>query len=621
MQLSNQILSEITTFLKYAKYLPKENRRETWDEIVDRNKKMHQKKYKHLKKEIEEAYKFVYDRKVLPSMRSMQFAGKAIEVNPSRIYNCSYLPMDDVAAFSEVMFLLLSGVGVGYSVQRHHVEKLPEIIKPTKKRRYLIGDSIEGWSDAVKVLIKAYFGGNGWSSLPRFDFSDIRPKGERLITSGGKAPGPEPLKECLFQIQKILDRKENGDKLTSLEVHDINCHIADAVLSGGIRRSAMIALFSFDDEDMLSCKFGKWYELNPQRGRANNSTVILRHRISKQDFMNLWDKVKFSGSGEPGFMFSNDQEWGLNPCAEISLRANQFCNLVTINVSDVEDQDDLNERARAAAFIATLQAGYTDFHYLREIWQATTEKEALIGVSMTGIASGRVLGLDMKEAAKIVKTTNAEIAKEIGINKAARCTTVKPEGTSSLVLGTSSGIHAWHAPYYLRRIKIGKNESIYPYLRDNHPEILEDEFFKPHLESVVTIPIKAPDGAITRNESALDLLHRVKYVYQNWVRAGHRSGHNTNNVSATITIREHEWEIVGEWMWENRDKYTALSILPFSEHSYKQLPFEDIDKTTYKKMAKVLHEIDLSQIKEETDQTTLQEEVACGGNACEVVFS
>lgn len=621
MELSNQILSEITTFLKYAKYIPKENRRETWTEIVDRNKKMHQKKYKHLKKEIEDAYQFVYDRKVLPSMRSMQFAGKAIEVNPSRIYNCSYLPMDHPAAFAEVMFLLLSGVGVGYSVQEHHVEKLPAIIKPTKQRRYLVGDSIEGWSDAVKVLIKAYFGGNGWSSLPRFDFSDVRPKGERLITSGGKAPGPEPLKECLFQIQKILDRKNNGERLTTLEVHDINCHIADAVLSGGIRRSAMIALFSFDDEDMLSCKFGKWYELNPQRGRANNSAVILRHRISREDFMALWDKVKFSGSGEPGFMFSNDQEWGLNPCAEISLRAHQFCNLVTVNVSNVADQDDLNARVRAAAFIATLQAGYTDFHYLREVWQATTEKEALIGVSMTGIASGRVVGLNMKAAAKIVKDTNAEVADLIGIKKAARTTTVKPEGTSSLVLGTSSGIHAWHAPYYLRRIKIGKNESIYPYLKLNHPEILEDEFFKPHLESVITIPIKAPDGAITRNESALDLLHRVKYVYQNWVRAGHRSGHNTNNVSATITIREHEWEIVGDWMWENRDKYTALSILPFSEHSYKQLPFEDIDADTYSKMAKILHEVDLSNIREEQDNTTLQEEVACGGNACEVVFS
>jgi len=620
MELSSEILSTITTFLKYAKYLPKENRRETWKEIVDRNKKMHQKKYKHLKKEIEEIYQLVYDKKVLPSMRSMQFAGKAIEVNPSRIYNCSYLPMDSSSAFAEVMFLLLSGVGVGYSVQEHHVEKLPAIIKPVKQRRYLVGDSIEGWSDAVKVLVKAYFGGNGWTSLPRFDFSDVRPKGERLITSGGKAPGPEPLKECLFQIQKILDRKQNGEKLTTLEVHDMNCYIADAVLSGGIRRSAMIALFSFDDEEMLSCKFGKWYELNPQRGRSNNSAVILRHRISREDFMTLWDKVRFSGSGEPGFMFSNDQEWGLNPCAEVSLRAHQFCNLVTMNVSNVEDQNDLNIRARAAAFIATLQASYTDFHYLREIWQTTTEKEALIGVSMTGIASGKVLGLDMKEAAKIVKDTNAEVADAIGIRKAARCTTVKPEGTSSLVLGTSSGIHAWHASYYLRRIKVGKNESIYPYLKQTHPEILEDEFFKPHLDSIITVPQKAPDGAITRNESALDLLHRVKFVYKNWVRAGHRSGHNTNNVSATITIREHEWEIVGDWMWENRDKYTALSILPFSEHSYKQLPFEDIDKETYEKMIKILHEVDLSQIREEQDETTLQEEIACGGGLCEITF-
>lgn len=620
MELSKEILSEITTFLKYAKYLPNKKRRETWEELVDRNKKMHQKKYKHLKDEIEEVYKFVYDKKILPSMRSMQFAGKAIEVNPARIYNCSYLPIDHPSAFAEVMFLLLSGVGVGYSVQKHHVENLPPIIKPVKQRRYLIGDSIEGWSDAVKVLVKSYFGGNGWTSLPRFDFSDIRPKGERLITSGGKAPGPEPLKECLFQIQKILDRKENGDKLTPLEVHDINCHIADAVLSGGIRRSAMIALFSFDDEEMLSCKFGKWYELNPQRGRANNSAVILRHRISKEDFMELWDKIRFSGSGEPGFMFSNDQEWGLNPCAEISLRAHQFCNLVTVNVSNVEDQNDLDERVRAAAYIATLQAGYTDFHYLRELWQTTTEKESLIGVSMTGIASGRVLTLDMKKAAQIVKDVNKEVAEKTKIKKAARCTTVKPEGTSSLVLGTSSGIHAWHAPYYLRRIKIGKNESIYPYLLKNLPEILEDEFFKPHLEAVVTIPQKAPEGAITRNESALDLLYRVKYVYQNWVRPGHRSGHNTNNVSATITIREHEWEIVGDWMWENRDKYTALSILPWSNHTYKQLPFEEIDVDLYNELSEILHDIDLTKVREIEDSTEHHSQVACGGQVCELVF-
>ena len=375
--------------------------------------------------------------------------------------------MDSYEAFSELMFLLLSGTGVGYSVQGHHVEKLPEIRKPTKTRRYLVGDSIEGWSDAIKVLMKAYMTGR---SLPKFDFGDVRPKGARLITSGGKAPGPEPLHDCLHNIRKVMERKDDGDKLTSLEVHEINCYIADAVLSGGIRRSAMISLFNLDDDEMLTCKFGDWWETKPHLARANNSAVILRHRVEKETFMNLWAKVEASKSGEPGFFFTNDKDYGLNPCAEISLRPFQFCNLTTINASDIHSQEEYNARAKAAAFIGTLQASYTDFHYLRDIWKRTTEKEALIGVSMTGIASGNVMELDMAEAANVVRTENERAAELFGIKRAARTTTIKPEGTSSLVLGSSSGIHAWHNNYYIRRLRVGKNEAIYDYLYTNHPE-------------------------------------------------------------------------------------------------------------------------------------------------------
>jgi len=462
MELPAKILSDITVFMKYAKFDAKKNRRENWKELVTRNKKMHIARFPELKDEIDAAYKFVMDKKILPSMRSLQFAGKPIDINNARLYNCCFLPVDHVDAFSEIMFLLLSGTGVGYSVQRHHVEKLPEISKPVKTRRYLVGDSIEGWADAVKVMISAYLKGK---ALPLYDFTDVRPKGALLLTSGGKAPGPEPLKDCLHNVQKILDRKNNGDKLTTLEVHDILCYIADAVLAGGIRRSAMISLFNIDDDDMLTCKFGNWWEQNAQRGRANNSAVIVRHMVEKEVFLDLWKKIEASGSGEPGFFFTNDKEWGMNPCAEISLRPFQFCNLTTIHAGDVKDQADLNERAKAASFIGTLQASYTNFHYLRDIWKKTTEKEALIGVSMTGIASGSVLKLDMKEAANIVKEENARVAAIIGTNPAARTTTVKPEGTSSLVLGTSSGIHAWHSEYYTRRIRVGKNESIYTYLQ------------------------------------------------------------------------------------------------------------------------------------------------------------
>ena len=615
-QLETKILSEITTFMKYSKYLPEKQRRENWKELVDRNKEMHLEKFPQLKEEIDAAYTFVYDKKILPSMRSLQFAGKPVAINNARLYNCCFLPIDHVDAFSEVMFLLLSGTGVGYSVQRYHVENLPEIHKPTKSRRYLVGDSIEGWADAVKVLVTAYMKGK---ALPVYDFSDVRPKGAMLLTSGGKAPGPEPLKDCLHNVQKILDRKNNGDKLTTLEVHDILCYIADAVLAGGIRRSAMISLFDIDDNDMLTCKFGNWWETAPHRGRANNSAVIVRSKVEAEVFFDLWKKIEMSGSGEPGFFFTNDKDWGMNPCAEISLRPFQFCNLTTIDAGDVETQDDLNIRARAASFIGTLQASYTNFHYLRDIWKKTTEKEALIGVSMTGIASGCVLDLDMKQASNIVKEENARIASLIGTNPAARCTTVKPEGTSSLVLGTSSGIHAWHNEHYIRRIRVGKNESIYTYLMLNHPELLEDEYFKPHLQAVISVPQKAPTGAITRQESALDLLKRVSKVWKEWVKPGHRKGANKNNVSVTVSIKPDEWQEVGDWMWENRENFTALSVLPYSDHSYIQAPFEDITEEQYTELVKTLHTINLDDVVELEDVTNLQGEAACTAGACEVV--
>jgi len=602
--------------MKYSKYLSGPKRRETWEELVTRNKEMHQAKFPQLKDEIEKVYKMVYEKKVLPSMRSLQFAGRPIELNNTRIFNCSFLPIDDWRAFSEIMFLLLSGTGVGYSVQTHHVDGLPEITVPVKHKRYLIGDSIEGWADAVRMLCKAYFQGG---ALPLFDFRDIRPKGAQLITVGGKAPGPEPLKECLFQLQKILDRKQNGEKLTSLEAHDMACHIADAVLSGGIRRAALIALFNLDDEEMLTCKFGNWWEENPQRGRSNNSAVVMRHKIDEEEFFKLWKKIELSGSGEPGIYFSNDKDWGTNPCCEIALRPFQFCNLCEVNVSDVVDQEDLNARVEAAAFIGTLQAAYTDFHYLRDIWRKTTEKDALLGVGMTGIGSGAVLGLDLKSAADIAKVENARVAEIIGVNKAARVTTVKPSGTSSLVLGTASGIHAWHNDHYIRRIRVGKNEAIYTYLAIHHPELVEDDFFKPTIQAVISVPQRAPEGSILRTENVMDMLERVKKFNTQWVKKGHRKGANTNNVSATVSIQEHEWEQVGKWMWENKETFNGLSVLPYFGGSYTQAPFEDITKEKFDEMVQHLHGIDLSKVVEFDDNTALMDQAACAGGACEIV--
>ncbi len=619
MELSSKILSEITVYTKYAKYLPELERRETWHELVTRNKEMHIKKYPQLKKNIERVYQLVYDKKVLPSMRSLQFGGKPIEISPNRVYNCAYLPIDHVDSFHEIMFLLLGGTGVGYSVQKHHVEQLPNVNKPytKRKRRFLIGDSIEGWADAIKVLMKSYLGERR-SSRISFDYSDIRPKGALLVTSGGKAPGPQPLKECIVKIKGILDSKEDGEQLSTIEAHDIVCHIADAVLAGGIRRAALISLFSADDNEMIASKSGNWWEDNPQRGRANNSAVLMRHKITKDYFMNLWERVEKSGAGEPGIYFNNDKDWGTNPCCEIALRPYQFCNLCEVNVSDIESHEDLNERVKAASFIGTLQAGYTDFHYLREVWRDTTEKDALIGVSMTGIGSGVVLGYDLSKAADIVKRENSRVSKLIDINKAARCTTVKPAGTTSLALGTSSGIHAWHNDYYVRRMRVGKNESIYRYLQQYHPELIEDEYFRPHDTAVISIPQKAPEGAILRTESPFDLLTRIKKIASEWVKPGHRKGSNTHNVSATVSLKPEEWYEAGNWMWDNRDHYNGLSVLPYDGGTYTQAPFEDITKKEYNELMKHLTEVDLSNVKETEDNTDLSGELACAGGACEI---
>lgn len=616
MELATEILSDITVHMKYAKFMPGKNRRETWKELVTRNKEMHQRIYPSLHGEIEKAYELVYDKKVLPSMRSLQFGGRPIEISPNRVYNCAFAPIDHIDVFSEIMFLLLGGTGVGYSVQHHHVDQLPELRKPlNRKRRFLVGDSIEGWADAIKVLMYAYFTGK---SDPVFDYTDIRPKGANLVTSGGKAPGPQPLKDCVHKIRSILDAKQIGDKLTTLEAHDIICHIADAVLAGGIRRAALISLFSVDDEEMMTAKFGNWWESNPQRGRANNSVVFLRHRLDRETFFYIWEKVKNSGSGEPGIYFSNDKEWGTNPCAEIALRPYQFCNLTEINASDIENQEDLNQRARVGAFIGTLQAGYTDFHYLRDVWKRATEKDALIGVGMTGIASNACKDLDLVEATSIVKEENERVAKLLNINPAARTTTVKPSGTSSLVLGTSSGIHAWHNDYYIRRLRVGKNEAIYTYLAINHPELVEDEFFRPNDQAVISIPQKAPKNAAMRTESVSELLERVQRWNMEWIRPGHFDGQNTHNVSATISVQEDEWEQVGDWMWENRDTFNGLSVLPYSDHSYKQAPFTDCTKEEYDELFKSLKSIDLTKVIELSDDTNLSSELACFGASCEV---
>jgi len=410
-----------------------------------------------------------------------------------------------------------------------------------------------------------------------------------------------------------------GRNLTTIEVHDLMCYIADAVLAGGIRRAALISLFSMDDLEMMACKAGEWYIDNPQRGRANNSAVILRHRATKDDFLKLWERVEASGSGEPGVYFSNDKDWGTNPCCEIGLRPYQFCNLCELNVSDITSQEDLNERSKAAALIGTLQAGYTDFHYLRDVWKETTERDALIGVGQTGIGSGVILSYDLAEAAEIVKEENERVAGLLDINVSARCTTVKPSGTSSCVLGTASGIHAWHNDYYIRRQRLGKNEALYQHLAKHHPELVEDEFFNPEQQAVVEIPQKAPEGSILRTENALDLLDRVRRFNTEWVQTGHREGQNSHNVSCTISVKDDEWPDVGEWMWKNRNTFNGIAVLPYNGGTYTQAPFEDITEERFNMLESSLNEIDLTKVIEAEDETDLSGEAACAGGACEII--
>jgi len=616
MDLGLEALSKITVFGKYAKYVPELKRRETWDEIVDRYVAMMVKKYPKLEDAIVESAKFIREKKVLPSMRALQFAGPAAEVNNSRIYNCCYLPIDSIHSFSETMFLLLGGTGVGYSVQKQHVAQLPAITKPGKKRNYLVEDSIMGWADAVKVLMKAYLEGG---FMPSFDFRAIRQKGARLVTAGGKAPGPEPLKICLAHVQAVLDRKQEGESLSPLECHDILCHIANSVLAGGIRRSAMIALFSHDDEEMITCKYGNWWETNEQRGRANNSAVLLRGEMGEEEFKGLWKRIEASGSGEPGIYWTNNLDWGTNPCCEIALRPYQFCNLCEVNVSDVQDQTDLNNRVGVAAFFGTLQAGFTDFHYLRPIWQKTTQKDALLGIGMTGIGSGEILKYNLDIAANTAKVMNSMISEVIGTNEAARITCIKPSGTTSLVLGTASGIHAWHAPYYLRTMRFNKNEDLAAYLMVNHPELCEDDVLRPKDTVCVRIPVKAPEGSIFRTETAIDTLERVKKFSLEWIKPGHQNGDNTHNVSATISIKEGEWPIVGDWMWNNREVYNGLSVLPYWDHTYQQAPFEDITEEEYNKRIAALQTLDLTKVTELDDSVDFGQVVACAGGACEIV--
>lgn len=622
MNESLKLLSDLTYYMKYSKYMPDKKRRETWTQTIERNKKMHLDNFPMVADDIERAYEMVLAKKILPSMRSMQFGGDAVNQNNARMYNCSVVGIDSIKSFTDLFYLLLCGCGVGFSVRDNFIGKLPSFVARTNNKKiFKPEDSIEGWADCASELLKSYF---ETGDDIEFDLSSIRPKGALIKSSMCAAPGPEPLQQTLDSIKKLLDRNiDNGaTRLNSLDCYDICCFLSEAVLAGGVRRSSMICLFDKDDDLMLHAKEGNWWETNPQRALSNNSVQFDRTTVTREDFDRIFTQCEKSGCGEPGIVWTNNPEWLVNPCCEISMPSHGFCNLTSVNLGTVESQEDFEERAYYASVLGTLQAAYTKFKYISPEWKETADDMALIGVSLTGIAAHHDLTtLDFKSAASAVRKANENIAGKIGIKTADRLTTVKPDGTGALVLGTSSGIHPWHAKHYIRRLRVNKLEPLYNYMVQNFPELIEDEEMNPHKNGVISLVIKAPEGAVTRrNETALEFLERVKYIFENWVVPGHVSGDNYNNVSCTCNVKNHEWDEVREWMWANRDSYTGISLLPYSDANYKQAPFEDTNEEVYKEFLSKIHgELHLERIEEEKNFVNFGASVACGGGGCELV--
>lgn len=559
---------------------------------------------------------FLAGSRMIVTHNCLQFSGDAILKNNVRLFNCSAVAIDNPRVFAEILYVLLSGAGVGFSVQSHHVNALPKVRTPKEETRFLINDSIMGWAQSVEMLVNAYFFGG---VRPLFDYSLIRPKGSYMVTTGAKAPGPAPLKFMLELVESklklALDRK-----LTPLECHDIVCIISDAVLAGGIRRSSLISLFDKDDKQMLTCKHGEWWNNAPWRARANNSAVLLRSENDRESFDNIFQMCRDSNAGEPGISFSNSLELLTNPCHEISLHSNQFCNLSTINQTGITNKRDFMNRVYAASLIGTLQASYTDFDYLSPRWKEITDKEALLGVSFTGIAdnSGFITAELLSEGAKFAIEVNEKYASKIGINSAYRVTCLKPEGSASCVLSSSSGIHARHAEYYIRRIRMNADDALGVYLKSVMPDLVEADLFS-STGIVVSLPQESPKNSIIRsNESALDLFNRTMFYHDNWINPGHKSGLNKHNVSVTISLRDEEWDVLRDKMWKNRHRYTGISLLPYDGGNYQQAPFEEIDQQKYNEMIKLVKDVDLSKVIEDYDNTERTETLACVGGLCDI---
>jgi ribonucleoside-triphosphate reductase (thioredoxin) len=682
-------LSDFIAVSRYSRYRPELGRREVWQEAVERVRNMHLRRFADratrrldermkrqmvdegvlstellerigpvdsLSEEIWQAFASVSGKEVLPSMRSLQFGGPAIEASEARIYNCSFSYADRSEFFRECFYLLLCGVGVGFSVQKCHVEKLPALPvrgeeMDLKVQHYTIEDNIEGWSNSIDVLLRSYYEG----FVVEFNYDNIRGRGEPIRTAGGKAPGHLPLKKALLKIEDKL-KQASGRKLRPIEVYDIVMYIAGAVLAGGVRRSATLCLFSLDDEEMATAKTGTWFETNPQRAYSNNSALLTRSEVTKEAFLKLFERQK--EFGEPGFYFSAHPDYGANPCVEIGLYPKvvvrdediqglrklgyhgelkagtelsgwQMCNLTTINGRLAVDEANFYRLCRNASIIGTLQAAYTHIPYLGPVTRFINERESLLGVSICGILDNPDVLLDkdiLSRGAEVVSATNLLFSRLVDINPAARTTCVKPEGTASLLLECGSGIHPHHSKRYFRRVQINRLDPVYSHFRGINPHMCEKSVYNPSTDDVITFPVEAPQGALCRHDlSALDFLEKVRFVQKYWVEAG--TAHENvapglrHNVSNTVSVREDEWDAVEEHIWANRDHYTGIALLhDTGDKVYAQAPREEVatqdDIVKWNKLE--YQPVDYRSLHEDADHTKLQDVVACAGGACEI---
>ena len=613
---------------RYARWIPELNRRETWKETVDRymTNVVSDKVSKDTYKQLEDA---IYNLNVMPSMRAMMTAGAAMERDNTCAYNCSYLAVDDPKCFDEAMFILLCGTGVGFSVERQYISKLPEVPDELYKSdtTIVVSDSKEGWAKALRQLISLLYAGE----IPKWDTHKVRPAGAKLKTFGGRASGAEPL-EDLFRFTCETFEAAKGKKLSSIQSHDLMCKIGEVVVVGGVRRSAMISLSNLSDDRMRHAKSGDWFVLDPQRGLANNS-VSYTERPDMETFMREWLALVESKSGERG-IFSRvaskkqaakngrrepDHEFGTNPCSEIILRPNQFCNLTEVVVRNDDDLDTLTNKTRLATILGTIQATYTKFPYLRKIWQRNTEEERLLGVSMTGIMDNKLVSTS-KDAKEILEQlrdvsiqTNKEFSKRLGIPQSAAITCVKPSGTVSQLVDASSGIHTRHSQFYIRTVRGDNKDPLTRFLIDSGVPA-EPCVMKPDTTTVFSFPTKAPRGAVTRDDlNAIEQLEVWLMYQRHWCE---------HKPSVTITVREHEWLEVGAWVFKNFDEMSGVSFLPHSDHSYKQAPYQEIEQDEYKELNKLMpKDIDWEKLSEyEVEDTTVgSQTLACSGDSCEIV--